>query len=39
MPTDDSATLASPRSIAMEYRKLWVVGVAFVLQAAFVVLL
>ena len=40
MPTtDNSTTLISPRSIAMEYRKLWAVGVAFVLLAGVVVLL
>ncbi|WP_223306764.1 putative bifunctional diguanylate cyclase/phosphodiesterase [Acidithiobacillus ferrivorans] len=36
--TVDSATLISLRSIAIEYRKLWAVGVAFVLLAGFVVL-
>jgi hypothetical protein len=40
MPTKDySATLISPRSIAIEYRKLWAVGVAFVLLTGVVVLL
>ena len=39
LTTDDSATLISPRSIAMKYRKLWAVGVAFVLLAGFIMLL
>ena len=33
--TDDSAPLIPPRSIAMEYRKLWLIGVAFALLAGF----
>ena len=40
MPTtDDSTTLISPRSITMDRRKFWVVGVAFVLLAGVVALL
>jgi len=33
--TDESAPLISPRSIAMEYRKLWLIGVAFALLTGF----